>query len=344
MRRGRATPNVVHRKFSLILISVFIIGTAIVANSVHSALPIRVESGASGLGAGKTAPRLPVDRFTRPWLSAPLPPLPSVATFAGDCTTPKSVFNVQDTDKTVCAQVANAQPGWQVIWSNANLVAVQKSTLTAANQNVTFTLSTSSSLGTWRVILFEPIGGNVEAITPFTVVDTENPVADVGVTTVTVTPDVSPNAQVIFALQVGNNGPSPASNAVLTNDVPANTTFVSFAQLTGPVFTCNSPAAGATGTTTCTVATLNNGDTATFLATYQVNGGASTGSSISDTANISSDTFDNHNGALDAHGVPTPNNNTATATATVSTAPCVLSCPSNITQDADPGQAGAIVT
>src|SRR5215467_9741787 len=38
----------------------------------------------------------------------PLPPTgPTLATFAGDCTTPKTVFNVRDTDLTVCAQFTN---------------------------------------------------------------------------------------------------------------------------------------------------------------------------------------------------------------------------------------------
>src|SRR5690349_9258962 len=39
----------------------------------------------------------------------PLPPTtpPTVATFASDCTTPKTVFNVEDTDLTVCAKFTN---------------------------------------------------------------------------------------------------------------------------------------------------------------------------------------------------------------------------------------------
>ena len=58
-----------------------------------------------------------------------LNPLPQAApttveTFAGDCTTPKTVYNLQDTDLTVCAKFTNASPNWRLIWSNANFIAV----------------------------------------------------------------------------------------------------------------------------------------------------------------------------------------------------------------------------
>ena len=72
---------------------------------------------------------------------APLPQAAPVTldTFAGDCTTAKDTYNLQDTDKTVCAKFTNASPGWQVIWSNAKFVAVQTSAVTAANGSASFT-------------------------------------------------------------------------------------------------------------------------------------------------------------------------------------------------------------
>src|SRR6185312_10407257 len=84
---------------------------------------------------------------------------PTVATFASDCTTSKTVFNVQDLNKTVCAKFTGATPGWRVIWSNARNIAVQTTTITAPNSSATFTLTLSSNLGDWRVILFDPFGG-----------------------------------------------------------------------------------------------------------------------------------------------------------------------------------------
>ena len=261
---------------------------------------------------------------------------PTVATFASNCTDPKTVFNVQDTDLTVCAKFTGASPGWRVIWSNARFVAVQTTTITSANGSATFTLTPSSSLGDWRVILFEPIGGTVQAITTFTVVDETNPTADLSVSKNAVSSTSSSGGQAIFSLQVTNNGPSPASSVQVTDAVPANTTFQSFVQLDGPVFTCTSPDVGETGSTVCSISSLGRGESAVFLATYQI-GTVPNGTVISNTATVTSGTTDppNQNG---------DDNNTSTATVDVLNAPCQLSTQANITVSADPGQAGAVVT
>jgi uncharacterized repeat protein (TIGR01451 family) len=260
----------------------------------------------------------------------------TVDTFASNCTDPKTVFNVQDTDLTVCAKFTNAQPGWRVIWSNARFISVQSNTITAANGSATFTLTPTSSLGDWRVILFEPIGGTVRAITSFTVVDEENPTADLAVSKGAISSSASSGGQAIFSIQVTNNGPSAAAAVQLTDDVPANTTFASFDQLGGPTFTCTSPNVGETGQTVCTITSLGRGETAFFLATYQV-GTVPNGTIISNTATVTSTTTD----------PPNPNeedNNTSTATVEITNAPCQLSTQENITVSVDAGQAGAVVT
>ena len=130
---------------------------------------------------------------------APMPQAGPVTldTFAGNCTDSKTVFNLQDTDLTVCAKFTNAMPGWRVIWSNAHFTAVQTVAITAANSSATFTLNPASSLGDWRVILFEPFGGTVQAVTTFTVIDAANPKADVSVST-SVISNASAGSQVLF--------------------------------------------------------------------------------------------------------------------------------------------------
>jgi uncharacterized repeat protein (TIGR01451 family) len=258
-----------------------------------------------------------------------------VDTFAGNCTTPKTVYNIRDTDLTVCAKFTNAVPGWRVIWSNAHGVAVQTSTITAANSSATFTLTTSSSLGDWRVIIFEPLGGTVQAVTNFTVVDADNPKVDLTVSKGAISATASAGGQAIFSLQVTNNGPSSASAVQLSDDVPANTTFVSFDQLAGPVFNCTSPNVGETGSTVCTITSLARGETAFFIATYQI-GTVANGTVISNTATVSSSTEEVIN--------PDSDNNTSTATVDVLNTPCQLSTQENITVSADTGQAGAVVT
>ena len=264
----------------------------------------------------------------------PLPPTapPTVDTFAGDCTTPKTVFNLQDTDLTVCAKFTNASPGWRVIWSNANFIAVQNTPITTANGTATFTLNTNSSLGDWRVILFEPLGGSVFAVTTFTVVDAANPSADVDVSKSLISSSASAGDQILYSIEVTNHGPSDAAAVSLSDDVPANTTFHSFGQLSGPTFTCTNPNEGEVGTTNCTIPSLGRDETAIFVATYVV-GAVSNGTIISNTASVTTTTPD-----------PNSDNNSETASATVINAPCQLSTPDNITTGVDTGQAGAVVT
>ncbi|HEX5883728.1 MAG TPA: immunoglobulin-like domain-containing protein, partial [Pyrinomonadaceae bacterium] len=270
-----------------------------------------------------------------------LMPLPqagqvTVETFASDCTTPKSVYNVQDTDLTVCAKISNALPGWRVIWSNGRSIAVQTTALTAANTNATFTLTPTSNLGSWRVIIFDVFGQTVQTVTPFTVVDEANPIADLAISTGAIAANARAGAQALFSLQVTNHGPSPATAVTLSDDVPANATFVSFDQLAGPVFTCTNPNVGEVGTTVCTITSLGKDETAFFIATYEV-GAVSTGTIISNTASVTSTTPDPEIPDVDS-------NNTSTAEVTITNTPCTLSTPENITVSADTGQAGAVVT
>ena len=262
--------------------------------------------------------------------SAPNPV--TLNTFAGDCTTPKTVFNLQDTDLTVCAKFTNGAPGWRVIWSNAHFVAVQNTgPTTGASGSATFTLGPSSSLGDWRVLLFEPFGQTVQQVARFTVIDAANPKADVSVSAGLVSSGASSGHQVLYSVQVSNIGPD-AAPVTLTDNVPANTTFESFAQLDGPTFTCTNPNQGESGTTTCTITSLARGESAIFLATYLVDTVAN-GTVLTNTASAATTTDD-----------PDPDNNSSSVEVTVANAPCVLSTPENITVSADAGQAGAVVT
>jgi uncharacterized repeat protein (TIGR01451 family) len=264
--------------------------------------------------------------------AAPAPQAaPSIAIYASDCSTPQTLFNLQDADKTVCAVVTGGAPTSRIIWSNARFIAVQNQPVGAGTS--TFMLTAGSSLGDWRVILFEPFGGAVQAVSSFTVIDAENPSADVSVSKGLISGNLSSGGQAVFSIQVGNAGPSSATTVELSDAVPANTTFVSFDQLTGPVFSCTSPTAGSSsGSTVCTIPSLARGEEATFVATYQVDGVAS-GTVIANTAAVTSGTAD-----------PNSDNNISSSEGTVVGSACQISAPDNITVDADSGQAGAVVT
>jgi uncharacterized repeat protein (TIGR01451 family) len=95
---------------------------------------------------------------------------------------------------------------------------------------------------------------------------------------------------VTYAITVNNAGPSDAQAAAVSDTLPANTTLVSFAHNTGP-------ASGAT---------LPAGGTETYTLVVRVNPGTAAGTTITNTANVSSPTSD-----------PNPANNQSVVNTTV---------------------------
>ncbi len=116
--------------------------------------------------------------------------------------------------------------------------------------------------------------------------------ADLSVTKTDSPDPVNAGGNLTYTLTVSNFGPSDAQSVSLADAVPANTTFVSAMQTSGPAFTLTTPAVGGTGTFTATLATLAAGATATFTMTVNVNAGTSGSTVISNTATVSSSTTD----------------------------------------------------
>jgi uncharacterized repeat protein (TIGR01451 family) len=131
--------------------------------------------------------------------------------------------------------------------------------------------------------------------------------ADIAVTNSAAPTTVAPGANVTYTQSLTNNGPSTATTVTFTEAIPANTTFQS---LTKPVtWTCSTPAVGATGNVTCTIASLASGSSGAFTLVSQVNAGTTTGTVISGTDMGSSAVTD-----------PTSANNSATVNVTVAAA------------------------
>ena len=130
-------------------------------------------------------------------------------------------------------------------------------------------------------------------------------ISDVADLTITnMGPRLAPSGSTLtYAITVTNNGPATAINVSITDVLPAGTTFNSVVISGG---TCTAPAPGGTGTVTCTVPALglNSGDT--IVETLVVNLAAPSGTVITDTATVSSWSFD-----------PTSADNEDTATTTV---------------------------
>ncbi|HVR37483.1 MAG TPA: hypothetical protein VMU84_00185 [Thermoanaerobaculia bacterium] len=205
------------------------------------------------------------------------------------------------TGATITCTAANFPVGTTATFT---VVAHVNSAL-ASGTVITNTATATSSTG-------DPNSGNESSSTNATVTTS----ADVSVTK-SGPASVVAGTDITYTVTVTNAGPSDAQTVSLTDSVPAETTFVSATQQTGPVFSCTTPAPGAsTGTITCNIASLASGATATFQFVFHVIPTAI--GPISNTANVSSATTD-----------PTPGNGNSTAGAAVSPGDADLSITKN---------------
>ena len=129
--------------------------------------------------------------------------------------------------------------------------------------------------------------------------------ADLAMTNSPSAPSVAAGSNITYTQTVTNNGPAAATTLTFTENIPANTTFQSIVQ---GLWSCLTPAVGATGTVTCTLATLNAAASAPISLTVQVNSNTPSGTVIGDTASV-----------IAATGDPNPGNSSATANVTVGT-------------------------
>ena len=126
--------------------------------------------------------------------------------------------------------------------------------------------------------------------------------ADLAVTKSDSPDPVVAGQDIIYTINLTNNGPNDAQTVTLTDLIPANTTPVFLAQNTGPAFTT-----GFNGTAfTATIPAFAAGASASFSMEVTVNPGTAGGTVITNTVTVASTTTD-----------PTPGNNSSTATTTV---------------------------
>jgi len=131
--------------------------------------------------------------------------------------------------------------------------------------------------------------------------------ANIAVTNSAAPSTVAVGANITYTQSLTNNGPATATTVSFNEAIPTNTTFVSLASPAS--WSCSTPAVGATGTVTCSIATLSAGSSASFTLVTKVNAGTATGTVITDTDMGSSSITD-----------PNPSNNSATANVTVAQA------------------------
>jgi uncharacterized repeat protein (TIGR01451 family) len=147
----------------------------------------------------------------------------------------------------------------------------------------------------------DPNPGN-EIATATTTVATS---ADVQVTKVDTPDPVTAGNNLTYTIGLSNVGPSDAVGVMVSDTIPANTTFVS---LTTPAdFVCTTPAVGGTGAINCSKpSNLVATGSMNFTLVVKVNAGTANGTVITNTASIAATTTD-----------PNGGNNSATATTTV---------------------------
>ena len=104
-----------------------------------------------------------------------------------------------------------------------------------------------------------------------------------------------------YLITVKNAGPTIASGVVVSEPLPAGTTFVSATPSQG---SCITPAPGAIGTMTCSLGGMANSATATVTLVVRVT--AAGGATLSNTASVSASSPD-----------PNSTNNAATLTTRV---------------------------
>jgi uncharacterized repeat protein (TIGR01451 family) len=117
---------------------------------------------------------------------------------------------------------------------------------------------------------------------------------------------VPAGSDLTYTIVLTSAGPSDASDVVLSDAIPTDTTFVSWSQTDGPTFVLTAPRPGETGTVTATADTFASGASATFQLVVNVNSGTPGGATISNTATVSSSTRDQNtinNSATETTGV-----------------------------------------
>jgi uncharacterized repeat protein (TIGR01451 family) len=125
--------------------------------------------------------------------------------------------------------------------------------------------------------------------------------ADLSVTKSDSPDPVTAGDNLTYTVTVMNNGPDPATSVTVTDDLPAETTFVSCSSTGGGV--CG----GLGNNRTVTFASLASGESETITFVANVNCSVADGTVISNTATVDSSTPD-----------PDPSNNSSTTTTTAS--------------------------
>ena len=329
------------------------------SNSVNRSLaPAKSEK--SSIQTGVDALKLRVQPSANVPFLAP-PSGESIATYDSTCTTPRDSFNLGE---TVCAIVTGAPVGnsdrrqRRIAWVSPYGSLAQGAAITTDPQNGFYSIPATATQtftdagggttvvdnrGVWRVSTMSALDGSLVTSAFFTVHDPAKEFVDLSVLQGVSSTEgsVGSGSGSVFRIFVTNRGPDTAHDVVLSDTIPANATFSSVVQDSGPTFTCGAPDGGVF---TCTITSLAAGAEAEFTFAYDTPTGTPEGTLITNVVTISSSDT--------PCASPTPSlpcelasdDNTSTATATVPFTPgaetCTLICHENFSVIANTTQGG----
>ncbi len=305
-----------------LLAGVFYAGSS--ASSLDRSLAAPGNQAAKAISPDATSARGLSTILRRPAGEAFLPVPPQtvpIATYAADCSTAQTVFSLGD---VVCARAigVNFALGRRFAWTDPAGFIRTFTPITSDNQTDSFNLPTDPTTiignfvvdnrGTWKASVVSSRGSLL--FSALFTVQGPTPTANLSVAKGLTNSTVDSGGLVTFIVSVTNSGPSDATNVVLTDPTPLNSTFSSLTP--GAGFTCPG------GVFPCSTPVLAAGQSATFEIVYTA---GSAGSTITNTATVSSsDVVD-----------PDPSDNAATAEVRIGTGggtpnDCVIECPNNI--------------
>jgi uncharacterized repeat protein (TIGR01451 family) len=274
---------------------------------------------------------------------------PAIATFEDTCATATVDFNL---NQTVCAKATSTggvAARRRITWVDPSGFIRKTTDISSDSQDDTFGIPSTptttlangqevTNTGTWRVNIISNRSALITFAT-FFVKDEALAQADLAVEKQAASEQVAADSVSSYNIFVHNSGPSAATAVVLTDVLPANTTFESISPETGTGFNCVTPGSGNSGTVTCTIDNLNRGESMSFVLFYKVLSGTPNHSVISNTATVTSATAELNS-----------SDNSSTATVGVDNTvvePCTIQCPANRIVTANTtsgGQFGAFVT
>lgn len=356
------TKNIRHHVSTkyLTLVGVLLIVAAALIGPAYSVRSSSLSKDAPKAKASKAAKAVAPSAATK--LAMPTTMFPmmmwaeAIVTYDSTCTTPKDSFALGE---TVCAIVTGAplggaRPARRVAWVSPYGSLTQGAVITTDPQTALYSVPATATQtftdvgggttvvdnrGVWRISTMSALDGSKVKSAFFTVHDPAKQFSDLSIYQSETTSESSPGAGSgsVFRLFVSNRGPDAATDVVVSDTVPANTTFSSATETTSFGFTCGTPSAGVF---TCTASSLAPGDTAVITFAYDVDTGTAEGTTITNVATVASSN-------TPCGGDPceiAPDDNTSTQTAQVPETPgnqtCTVVCRENFSVVANTTQAG----